>query len=314
MRAMFIVAVLAFATLAGCADPAPTGTDEPDGFKDVKVEVDEQHGVILGVVVDQAIVPIADVKVSTDVGGKTIEKTTDAQGRFVFDRVPEGTYFLTSEKLGYEASQISATVVAGVKDPAVLKIQMAATFSGTPYMVPFQFTGFIACSYSYSGGVGINAPCITDYTSIGYPGGAAPILREIQGDSRDWLTEVNPGWKSHVTEMVWEASAQGTSDRLGVTISFEGRTASHWYSSDGGPSPLLSRLDQGTTHPTNQGDPAQVPEEGLPNLLSFVGVRRPDGEILALAVEQEFESFTHTFYNLGAPEGWSFIAGDGNPF
>ncbi len=316
MRAILIVSVLLLVSFAGCAESAPGEGKSNNEFKDVDVDVDDEHGVIFGVVVDTAIVPLDGVKISTTIDGQNVDQISDSEGRFVFDRVPAGTYFLASSKLGYESAQVSVSVEAGVEDPNVVKVQMAPTFSGTPYMTPFQFSGRITCSYSFTTpvGGGVTAPCITDYTSIAVGGGAAPQLREVQGDVRDWVTEINPGWKSHITEMMWESSAQGTSDALGVTISFEGRLASHWYSSTGGVSPMLSRLDQGVTHPTNQGDPAQIPEEGLPNLLSFVAVRLPEGEYTAVSVEQDFEAFTHTFYNVPAPEGWSFLAGDASPF
>jgi hypothetical protein len=55
----------------------------------------------------------------------------------------------------------------------------------------------------------------------------------------------------------------------------------------------------------------------------FTSVRAPDGNVPTgvgprlppgVAIDQSFTVYYHQFYYAPAPEGWSFLAGDGNPF
>lgn len=309
MRWSACAAVLAL-VVAGCADGSGT-PEEQDGFEEV--EADSSTGGIRGVVVDAAIVPVPEATVVLDPGPDAVETVTDAEGRFSFGRLAPGAHFLQVSKYTYETVQVSTVVEAGVTDPPVVRVQLTRLSEEEPYSQAFQFSGRVVCSYS---AVIITAPCITDYTTIlcggGCLGPAGPILRGIQGDTRDWVQEIGPGWQSHIIEMTWEPSARGTSNQMGFTVSHSNRTASHWYGSFGGEDPVLGRFDCCGPHPSHQNAPDGIPAEGLPDLLTFVNVR--GSGVVDVAIEQDFEAFTHTFYHIPAPEGWSFVAGDSPPF
>lgn len=305
------VLLLALALLiAGCADDAASAQDDDDF--DVDVEVDKDTGGIRGVVVDSTIVPVPDATVKLTSTDPPLETLSDAEGRFAFSKVVPGSHVVEVSKYGFEAVQSSVEVKAGEAQPPVVRIQIQQTYSQAPYSMPFTFDGQIVCSYSASAGItGITAPCVTDYTSLVCPGGCAPALREVQGDSRDWVQEIQSGWKTHMIEMTWDPSAQGTSDQLGFTVSHTERTAYHWYASFGGDNPVVARIDCCEPHPSRQQADG-IPEEGLPNLLTFANVRGSGP--FSLALQQDFQVITHTFYHLAAPEGWSFINGDEPPF
>lgn len=310
MRVLLVWMLIAVA-FAGCAEaPAePEEVDETfDDCESCDVEVTSDTGAIRGVVVDSSISPIAEATIIISGAGDEFELVSDDEGRFAKGGLAPGAYFLKATKYGFDEVQSSVEVVAGVETPDIVRIQMVASFTEEPFSVSFNFKGRVVCSYQ---AVIITAPCVTDYTSLVCPGGCAPQLREVQGDARDWEQEIGQGWKSHIIEMTWKSSAQGTSEQLGFAVSHTERTSTHWYGTFGGESPLLARFDCCGGHPSNQNAPEGIPEEGLPNLLTFVNVR---GGGVQLAVEQDFEVFTHTFHNLAAPEDWSFIAGDEVPF
>ena len=78
--------------LAGCSE-APAAAESDDTFDDVDVQVSETTGAILGVVVNDAIVPVAGATVR--VLNTDHEATSDEQGRFVFQGVAAGAHFLS---------------------------------------------------------------------------------------------------------------------------------------------------------------------------------------------------------------------------
>ena len=181
-------------------------------------------------------------------------------------------------------------------------------------MEPFQFKGRLACHVQ----AGATAPCVTDFTQIvpGCGNGCVPQLRTVLGDARDFIYAINGGWQTHIVELTWEPSSVATSQNLGIIVrDFAPGGANHQYASSGGPDPVWLRIDCCDPHPT-QGGPHSlaIPPEGYDNIMHFTGVRTEAGQPAAVAVEQEFEVFVHTFYYGIPPEGWSFMAGDSNPF
>ena len=58
-----------------------------------------------------------------------------------------------------------------------------------------------------------------------------------------------------------------------------------------------------------------MPPEGKEDYLVFVNPSASGSDLpVAVMIEQSFELFVNTFYFGSPPEGWSFVAGDGNPF
>lgn len=156
MRVVHVVAgLLVSALLAGCAGEAPAsteGTPVPESIQEV--EVTKTTGAIRGIVYDETITPITGVLVVIAGGANT---TTDDDGAFVFTGLEPGDYFITASKLGYTTIQQSTTVVAGVADPAITKILLAADAATRPYVEVLPWAAFLQCgAYIVAGSVN---PC-----------------------------------------------------------------------------------------------------------------------------------------------------------
>jgi len=306
MRALIAVAFVVL--LSGCASSGNTQQTETTGI----IDYQPSTGAIHGVVVDSAIKPIAKVTVSITVAGANKTATTDEKGLFSFGNLPAGTYFLVAKQLLYKTVQQSVDVKAGVEPPTT-KILMEAVFTEKPFHEQFKFKGIIACGYN---AVLVTAPCVTDYTSIlpTCPGGCAPQLRSVQGDDRSFSSTVSQNWQTIVVELVFTPNGQGTSDRMGVLLSYEKRTAGDWFDSEEGTSPVLLRLETGVTGPNQQGTPEQLDPAGRNDLQILGSIAASEGQDAGVGVNQEFQVFQTNFYNAKPQDGWSFAKGDEFPF
>jgi len=299
--------------LAGCADDAAVAPMEDDEFQDLDVQVTDDTGAVRGVVVNDAIVPVAGADVSLPVTPQDVWTTqTDIEGRFSFSKVPPGTYFLTISKAVHEAAQAGVTVTAGDDSPDIVKVQLARMYSQDPYVETVQYAGFVGCAYSF----GISSTCVNDYTRIDptgtCPGGCAPFVTGVV-DQREYQSEVGAGWQSIIWEMVWESSVAGTAESMGLTVSFKDRSgASHWYTRTSQSQPFRLQCDVGILCPEQQdGDDGEpmIDPDGQDDLWNMIGAG--DGSV---AIQQEVEIFQTNFYFAPSPEGWSFVAGDPEPF
>jgi hypothetical protein len=305
-----ILAAVAVLLLSGCVSSGSTSSTTADPFSGVTGEGNTRG--IRGIVVDQAIVPVAKVAVTLELAAGNRTATTDAQGRFLFGDLPAGTYFLTFKHLLYKTARSSVELKEGV-EPPITRVQLEALFTAKPYHEQFKFKGIIACGYE---AVLISAPCVTDYSSISptCPGGCAPALRSVQGDNRAFTSSVGPNWQTMVVELLFQSNGQGTSDRMGVLLSYEARTASDWFAVESGTSPVLLRLESGVKHPTQQGEPELLDPAGRNDLQLLGSVRSAEGQDAGAGINQEFQVFQTNFYNAKPPEAWSFANGDEFPF
>ena len=122
MRAMFLLLLVPL--LAGCADEAAPEVDDFAQNLDQELQATEDTGIIRGVVVDFAIVPVADATVTLT--GLDRSTQTNEAGAFGFDGLEPGTYFLEISKLGYNSTQASTDVEAGTDTPPVVKVRLEA--------------------------------------------------------------------------------------------------------------------------------------------------------------------------------------------
>lgn len=309
MRVVVVCAILSAVVLAGCAENSEPTPVEDDTFDDVEVEVTDETGAIRGVVVDQSITPVEGALVTFVHAGREMSAMTDAEGRFAFSKIEPGTYFLTVTKLNYDETQSTVTVEAGIEQPPIVKVQLNRLFDENPYMEQFTFNGFFNCAYR----IPISSTCVNDYTRICTvyppccPGGCFPELARLV-DTREYITQLEAGWQTFVVEAVWEPSLAGTSNELGMTVSYAARQgASHNWGGAVGENPLYYRTDVLESPSEFPGD---IPKEGLEDLFIFFA----SGSFPSLSVQQSFEVFHTEFFYGKPPEGWSLVAGDGNPF
>lgn len=314
MRPLLAVPLVLLVAFAGCASSGTEDPVSPDDFDDLDVQPTATTGVILGVVVDEAITPIPDATVALQGAGGEKSGTTDAQGRFAFGGLEPGTYLLKVSAPQFTSAQSSAEVVAGLEDPPVVRILLTRLFSQDPYAELIKFDGYIACAYAY----GVSSTCVNDYTRLAgfVPGCEGGCLRDYNvsqqgGNIREFRTNIGPGWQTLVMEMYWEPSmgppVKGT---MGMTISYFTRTSTgHWYATCDGPSPLRCQIDVGEKGPNQSEEPELIPPEGLQDLFVLFSAGNED-----VAVNQKFQFFQTNFYYAIPPEGWSFVNNDPMPF
>ncbi|MFA5943486.1 MAG: carboxypeptidase-like regulatory domain-containing protein [Candidatus Thermoplasmatota archaeon] len=325
MRIPLLASALLLAILSGCADKAAEDPLADTDFDDLEIEVTATTGAIRGIVVDERIVPIEGASLRATGTGFNQTKTSDAEGRFVFDSLTPGTYFVMASSTLHVGAQTTVEVVAADAEPPLTRIQLQRLFTQEPFVEQQKFDGFIQCNQA--GIVYASAPCVTDFTGLAggnlngtvpgcTAGGCAPQLRRVLSEQRGFRTSVGPGWQSIVLEMTWEESSD-TFERMGITFSYNEtqRPGTHWYARSDSTSPLRMELKTGVPGPDEQipdGTPELIPAEGHPDLYYFVGVRNDLAP--SIAVNQAFQVFQTSFYFAIPPEGWSLVNGDPMPF
>lgn len=313
MRAAAL-AMLAALVLAGCSDSSPE-LDASD-FDDLGVAPTATTGILVGVVVDEAIRPLAEAQVTaTGPDGKQRTGNTDDAGRFAFEDLAPGVYILSATRLNYQSAQTSTNVEAGVANPPVVRIQLARLFDQQAFVEQFQFDGFLSCSISFP----IGTTCVNDYTRL-VPQCNGGCLKDYElsktaGNKREYVYTINAGWQSIIFETTWDRTSDYSSEELNLLVSYYSRAStSHYHGAREGTDPLHLRIDLGDDSvPGAREDPNPIPPEGTNELFIFFnsGGIPPGG---GLVINQAFRHFQHTFYYGIPPPDWSFIAGDNLPF
>src|SRR5688572_10978579 len=102
--------------LAGCSDDAPGtqggGQDQEQALEDLGLKATDTTGIIRGVVVNEAIVPLGGVNITAVSTGAEVTTQTNDEGLFGLEGLAPGTYFVSASKTGYTTVQTSAEVVA----------------------------------------------------------------------------------------------------------------------------------------------------------------------------------------------------------
>jgi hypothetical protein len=292
-----IALLLVGALLAGCADAS--SKDGTDGDGDIPpVDASDTQGGIRGIVVDQAIVPLAGVLVRVTGEG---EVTTDATGSFVFNALDPGDYFVSASKPGYESAQQTATVVAGVPDPPLVKIQLIQIPGADPYFEVYKLEGFYEC--------GFHAIFITDGCDFAYrtawdaynesqgspPPGNPP--RTIQQFSNTQYIDIGEKAQTIIQEAFWDDPAvEEMMVSVDETPIDNACDCSPSYFGTTGPAPTYARIDAGEESNSNLGGGQRVAARGF---LPFAGV--------GYALNFEFTIITTVFYSYQPHEGWNFV-------
>lgn len=302
-----LAASLLMMSLAGCAEEAPT--EEGGGeFDDLDLQAGEDTGLIRGVVVDAAVVPVQGATVTLDgPGGPTA--TTNAAGAFGFSDVEPGIHQLLVDRTGYVATQTSVDVKAGVEQPPVVKVLLEHDANELPYVQAFHFQGYIECS--------VTSPAYRVAVC------SLPGLSSVTDDEFLAVYEIqqDPRWVQ--AEMVWESTqALGDHMLLNVEVSAARETT---VKEGNGTSPLvvtgyredIERSGMATSGIMQQRVfNFQKPETTPP--VPVCGIPDPinGGSYCArgvgATVSQSFEVFTHVAYRFQPADGWQFTV-DGAP-
>lgn len=198
--------MLVLVALAGCSDDDALAAEEREHAS---------KGAIRGVVVDQAVMPVADAQVVVVGQGVTLNTTSDDKGEFVFAFLEPGAYTVTVSKQYYLGLQGVALVQAGVQEPEMLRFQIQPEVGALPFTQQFMMDGFIECS----AGIGnwcfiVNVyPCVV-MTLAGQPCFSITNDRSFLFLQEEFLDlQRSPDWLQ--MEAVWE-STQSLSTRLAI--------------------------------------------------------------------------------------------------
>lgn len=308
-----LVALLLATAFAGCADSTEPVDDIEEKFEDLDTKATADTGVIRGVVIDETITPLEGATVA--VVGTEKSATTDANGIFAFVGLAPGTYFLQISKVGYNATQTSVAVVAGVDRPPIVKVNLPRDPSNAPYISTLEFQGIIQCSIRAS--------------VVGYP--LCSALGIDEDFQRYYTADRVPSWIQ--SDMLWETT-QTLGDEMSVSITClndpscpDGQVVLARHEAV---SPLQITVNQTTAEQYNIGQGNDIwlrvfvhwlPETDPPEddvydtagidcvewngVLGLTGCIRFGG--VGLAVDQRFSVFTNIFYGFEPEPGWSFI-------
>jgi hypothetical protein len=297
---VLLAALLLTALLAGCSGGG--GGDDPDqvddsDFEDLDLSATSSTGVIRGVVVDDAIRPIAGARLSLPVGGAPRTATSSDEGLFGFDGLEPGTYFVSASKPGYLPAQTSVEVVAGVRDPPIVRILLGTDTSfRSPYYEQYTFEGFIECS------TGVSHP------SVGYAYYSACSGNDQLFPNDKFATSyVLTGHPEMVqSEMVWD-STQAVSESLSHNFYYEDDGEQDGYKdlTVEGPSPLVNTMDAEVSKEYVEGLDYEEGDELLLQMRMFTTAT--DGTGAALTIQQRFTVYTTIFYGYTPPGGWRLM-------
>jgi hypothetical protein len=311
-----LVAVLV--VLAGCtgtpADPASDA--EEAAFDDLGLAATSTTGLIRGVVVDEAIRPLAGASIEArGPAGEELSATSGEVGAFGFDGLPPGTYFLKVRKLGYHEVQQSAEVVAGVAEPAIAKVVLPADAAGIPFAVTLTWDGFVQCStdvVAACAGPDAGSQIACSATTGGQPPvppSPVPVcMGNVTGEDFDEWYQVDGVPTYLQVEMAWE-----TTQTVSQTFSINVRAAEretylggfYEFSIDGasGPSPLTVKVDAEDIEDAEVGNRTGL----ITAVFSGAAENNPTG-IGGFVVQQRFSVFITLFYGYQPPEDWTFVA------
>jgi hypothetical protein len=278
---LMLALLMSASLLAGCSD----ADAEPEELEiDVEVEATETTGVIRGVVVDEAIRPIAGATVRL----KTLDPqatVTTAVGAFGFEDLEPGTYFLDIEMLGYASVQTSAEVVAGVSEPDPVRVMLTAVYTGTPNFETLKLVMHLSGS-GWVDGVGGVTCCYIDGFNRSW------FFDMDFSANGTWFVQTITTWEPNValseTARI-EIEASSGDDSLGENLTYSA-------------SPSVSEFHKDEL--ADMTDPIHL----FGSIFAYPTAPLP----IALSVEQDYTVYAIAFNNFDPPANYRFDR-DGNP-
>jgi hypothetical protein len=297
MARVLAVLLVVPALLAGCAGDEPAAAAAP-----------EATATLHGVVVTQAIVPVAGANVTVNPGGRSAE--TDAKGLFEVGPLAPGSYQVTVRAAGY-----APTTVQAPADGGVVKVVLEAISSDVPYIEVESYDAYLECTFD---------AWVSPYQILGAPCvGIVDLVTGVPVSSDRWQFqwEVSaPGLKGALAEMVWEAQPTGSQMGMllrnvagaGSGVDAGGTNVDVQYASTRGPSPLRMWVQQGVENPgADEGARFQDPQNQTMQykllLLGRADYSQPAD--VHLMLESRPQVFLTKFYHAMGDPSYSVVDG-----
>ena len=266
--------------LAGCAaegDPeASVQLGDGSEVEFAAVEAGEGLGSITGVVVDEAIRPLAGANVS--VLGQPVSVATDGQGLFALADLEPGLHTLSVDAAGYSTVQATTEVKPGETS----KVRIVLALDRTPR--PYHTTQ----KYDWYDDAGVTlVDFAVDLADRSFLNDSLPAACDVCYFE---FTSDGPV-DTFVIEAVWE----DTVDHPAKETEF------YWSLYD------LDSSEYESDYFTSPGR-AEIPAGDLGNATRF-GISLA-GEEEWITYQQHAQLFVSLFYLAPPPEGWSIVAGD----
>lgn len=319
MRTLVLPGLLALLMLAaGCVSEVPNNLANPSDPNSGSNAVPSSNavGTVSGTVTDDEHRPIHGASVRHAASNQTA--TSDAQGAYTLQSVPEGASTVHVSVLGFAGQEQEVMVQPGTTVTVDFALEPLASVE--PYSRLFVFDGTYDCAFE---AVILTGDCLILYESqVGEPD---PVTEEEFA----FRLPIEPGWEGVVLEMTWTVA--GNNQLEGMRLYLEhgnGTETGHSVKTariDGPDSPLRLDVDRGAPHPSADTYPetttqAQIPDEGeeaqvraFPrgNLYEHTSqVCDADGRCLlgiGVGLDVSFTIYATVFYNQGAPDGYSAI-------
>lgn len=306
-RLMRAAAVAMLVVLAGCSSATGPATDAPISIAD-EYQATDDTGIVLGVVVDEAIRPLSGVNISiaTD---PVLHTQTNKDGEFGLDGIPGGTYLLEAQHSRFLPAKVMVTVEAGVQRPDLLKLVLTVDTANVPALEEFQFNGFLQCGVNYVAVCGIG-PFVGTLLCTQYD----VCVGNITNDRFIAFHEIRgpPDWVQ--AEMVWQ-STQSLSNELTLIQSYADRDQFNEGFIEGnlnrstGPSPIYITVNG--TVAQNESVALGTERHLVPRVFSgsIPASRQCAGNVcvsFGFTLEQRFTIYTHVFHAYVPPPGWRF--------
>lgn len=306
MRQAPLVAMVVL--LAGCAGASDAPSDAA-GLAD-----DPTRGTLAGVVVDDAIRPVADASVDVTGGGTQANTTTDREGRFAIPGLEPGTYVVRVSKEFYSAHEQAVVVQDGLDEPEVVRFQLVFEPRSVPYADLYKFEGFFECGFSFPFGGTNGCANVNIVTGIMLCAYDLPCMN-VTSDRSVELIPITPQPDFLQSEMVWEP----TSD-AGRALDFGLFAATREELQDGfadgyngtwGESPLMLQLNGTELEESRIGIDGrqlgiQVSSAWSTPIPVCADLEPTCG--MGVVVQQAYTTFTHAFHGYRPPAGWLFTA------
>jgi hypothetical protein len=311
-----LVPLLMAVSFAGCAEAPETGAPDTQDFESLQLKATDTTGLIRGVVVDEAIRPLANATVVLQIPSAPRQIQTGPDGLFGFDGLDPGTYLLRVSRFGFSDIQQTAEVVANVPQPPIVKVVLFRIPGLVAFVEAFVWDGFMECGTNNliaCAGPNAGSQIVCSVTSGNQPPVPPTVptcLGNLTNDEFTIFHDITAGADHLQSELVWD-STQALGDRLALLLRYGSRTQF-----DGGFYNGSLNRSEGSSpvYATVNATDLEDADVGITNglvLAIFPGrteatVGQPVG--FGAAVAQRWTTYTHAFHNYMPPVDWRFTA------